>query len=254
MFFILSKILAIFVRPLTWVIGLVLVSVWSKRPKLKKRAAILALVLLALFSNQYISNRMMLWWEYKPVPMASLEAYDVGVVFSGVTRASIVPRDRVYFREGADRITHALQLYNEGKIKHIIVSGGLGFRQVGNSSAANRLKSFLTMAGVPDSAITVENEAVNTYENALKTKGILEKEFPQQKYLLITSAFHMKRSLLCMKKQGIDVDPFPAGFLTSRPTLNFDDIVIPKSEAINRWEVLIKEIVGIATYKVMGYI
>ena len=193
-------------------------------------------------------------WEYEPIPIESLDTYDVGVVFSGVTRASITPRDRVYFGQGADRITHTLQLYNEGKIKHIIASGGLGFQQVENSAAADRLKSFLTMAGVPESAITVEADAANTYENAQKTKAILERDFPNQKYLLITSSFHMKRSLLCMEKQGVTVDPFPAGFLTSRSTLNFDDLFIPKSEALDRWERLIKELVGIATYKVIGYI
>ncbi len=196
----------------------------------------------------------MLWWEYKPVPISELETYDVGIVFSGVTRASIDPRDRIYFREGADRITHALQLYNQGRIKHIIVTGGKNFQQKSEYLAADRLKSFLTMAGVPDSAITVEREAVNTYENALKTKAILEKDFPNQKYLLITSAFHMRRSLLCMQKQEIEVKPFAAGFITGRPTTTFEDILVPKSESIGRWEVLIKEVIGIATYRIMGYL
>ena len=196
----------------------------------------------------------MLLWEYKPLPIATLDTYDVGVVFTGVSRASITPRDRVYFNQGADRITHTLQLYNEGKIKHILISGGLGFQQVNNSAAAERLKSFLLMANVPDSVITIETEAANTYENAVKSGEILIRDFPNQKYLLITSSFHMKRSLLCMKKAGIEIDPFPAGFLTSESTLNFDDLFIPKSEAIARWESLIKEMVGIATYKVMGYL
>ncbi len=196
----------------------------------------------------------MLWWEYDPIPMSEVGDYDVAIVFSGVTRGSITPRDRVYFSQGADRITHTLQLYNEGKIKHIIVSGGLGFQQVANTNAADRLASFLTMAGVPDAVITKEQHAVNTYENAVKVAEILKEEFPGKKYLLITSGFHMKRSKLCLEKQGIEFDIFPAGFLTSRSTTNFDDLFIPKSEAIGRWEQLIKEIVGLATYKVMGYI
>lgn len=197
---------------------------------------------------------MMLLWEYDPVPIETLDTYDVGIVFSGVTRTGIYPEDRVYFGQGADRITHTLQLYNEGKIKHILVSGGLGFQQKNNNTAAGRLKSFLTMAGVHDSAITVEHDAKNTYENAVKSKEVLSRDFPNQKYLLITSSFHMRRSLLSMEKQGVDVDPFPAGFLTSTSTLDFDDLLIPKSEAIDRWERLIKELVGLATYKLMGYV
>ncbi len=102
-----------------------------------------------------------------------LEKYDVAIVFSGVTRGSKTPRDRVYFQEGADRITHTLQLYNEGKVKNIIVSGGLGFQKVPNSNAADRLASFLTMANVPDSVIIRETHAVNTYENAVNVVKIL---------------------------------------------------------------------------------
>jgi len=254
MFFILSKILAFFVRPLTWIIGLFLLSVFLKSEKWKKRCFYVSLGLLLLFSNEYLANRVMSWWEYQPVPFAGLQEYDVAIVFSGVTRGSKTPRDRVYFREGADRITHTLQLYNEGKIKHIIVSGGLGSEKVENSAAADRLKSFLTMAGVPDSVITVEPEAVNTYENAVNTAEILNRDFPDQKYLLVTSAFHMKRSELCLQKQGVQFDVFPAGYLTDRPTFNFEDVVIPRATAIEKWEKLFKEWVGIATYKVMGYL
>lgn len=254
MFFILSKILAFFLKPITWVIAALVYSRFAKAEKKKKISFTAGLVMLIFFSNQYISNRVMLLWEPEPIPMADVGVYDVGVVFSGVTKGSKQPDDRVYFNHGADRITHTLQLYKEGKLKHIVVSGGLGFQQRNMSFAAERLKSFLIMSGVPDSVITVEPEAVNTYENAVKSAEILKQRFPNRKYLLITSAFHMKRSALCLAKQGIIFDEFPAGYYTDRPTLNFDDLFIPKGEALEIWESLIKEWVGIATYKVMGYI
>lgn len=196
----------------------------------------------------------MLWWEYDPIPMSEVGEYDVAVVFSGVTKGSKTPRDRVYFGFDADRITHTLQLYNMGKVKNIIVSGGLGIQQVENSAAAYRLASFLKMAGVPDSVVTIEPDAVNTYENAVKSAKILESKFPGQKYLLVTSSFHMKRAKFCMEKQGIDIDVFPAGFRTDRPTMRFDDLVIPSAKSILNWELMVKEWVGLATYKLMGYI
>lgn len=196
----------------------------------------------------------MLLWEPDPVLIETLGQYDVGVVFSGVTKGSKTPDDRVYFNNGADRITHTLQLYNQGKIKHILVSGGLGFQQKSTSVAAERLRNFLLMAGVPDDDITVEPNAANTYENAVNSAKILREEFPDQRYLLITSAFHMKRSSLCMKAQGISIDTFPAGFRTDRPTPKFDDLFIPRAEAINRWELILKELAGLATYRLMGYL
>lgn len=196
----------------------------------------------------------MLWWEPAPIPMEKIDRYDVGIVFTGVSKGSKTPRDRVYFNDGADRITHTLQLYNEGKLGQILISGGLGFAQIDQSFAANRLKSFLTMAGVPDSVIITETDAVNTYENAIKSAEILKEKFPDKRYLLITSAFHMKRSALCLTKQGITFDEFPAGFSTDRSTMNFDDLFIPRANAISKWENLFKEWAGIMTYKLMGYL
>ena len=255
MFFILSKILSCFIQPITWVAACLSGSFLSKSLKWKKRLSITGLVLLLFFSNQYLSNLVMIWWEPAPVPIASLDFYDVGIVFTGVTKSGKMPADRVYFNHGADRITHTLQLYNERKLGHILISGGLGFQQSSKSIAAERLRSFLLMSGVPDSVITVEPEAVNTYENAVKSSEILKRDFPGQKYLLITSAFHIKRAALCMEAQGLNFDRFPAGYLTdSPPGANFDKLFIPKSGAIMNWEKLIKEWAGILVYKVMGYL
>ena len=254
MFFVLSKVLVFFVKPTTWVLGCLIGSHFIKKVQWKKRLFWAGIIMLIFFTNQYISNRVMQWWEPEPIPMADVGTYDVAVVFSGVTRGSLSPRDRVYFGQGADRITHTLQLYNEGKIKHILVTGGLGFQQVNNSVAADRLHAFLTMAGVPDSVITVERNAVNTYENALNSAKILKEQFPGGKYLLITSAFHMKRSAMCLENQGVIFDKFPAGYQSSASTMNFDDLVVPNSSALNRWELITKELVGILIYKVMGYL
>ena len=196
----------------------------------------------------------MLWWEPQPLDMPTLPIYDVGIVFTGVTKGDKRPNDRVYFSKGADRITHTLQLYNQGKLKHILISGGSGFKKYPQTYAAERLKSFLLMAGVPDSVITVEAEAVNTYENAVNSAKILNQDFKNQKYLLITSAFHMKRSKLCLEKQGVSFDTFPTDYYTGRSTPNFDSIFIPKAESIQRWQIISKEVVGILIYKLMGYI
>jgi len=210
--------------------------------------------MLVFFSNQYIANRAMLLWEPAPIPFADMKHYDVGIVFTGISKGSKTPRDRVYFNTGADRITHTLQLYNEGKLDHILISGGLGFAQKEMSFEAIRLKSFLTMAGIPDSVITTEIDAVNTYQNAVNSAQILKEKFPNKDYLLITSAFHMKRSALCLQKQDLEFDEFPAGYLSDRSTANFDDLFIPSALSINKWEKLFKEWVGIVTYRIMGYL
>lgn len=196
----------------------------------------------------------MLWWEPQPLDIPTLPTYDVGIVFTGVTKGGKRPNDRVYFDKGADRITHTLQLFNQGKLKHILISGGSGFEKYPQTYAAVRLKSFLLMAGIPDSVITVETEAVNTFENAVNSAEILNRKFSNQKYLLITSAFHMKRSKLCLEKQGITFDTFPTDYYTGRSSASFNSLFIPKAESIQKWQLISKEVVGMITYKLMGYL
>lgn len=253
-FFILSKILVLLVKPVTWVLACLIGSFIIKKVQWKKRLFWTGIIMLVFFSNSFISDIMMRWWEPEPVLIETLDTYDVAVVFSGITRSGMTPQDRVYFGEGADRITHTLQLYNEGKVKNIIVSGGLGFQQQSDDASAERLRSFLLMAGVPDSVITVEPQAVNSYENALYSAEILNEQFPGGKYLLVTSAFHMKRAGLCLKKQGVAFDEFPAGYLTSGFEVKLDDIVVPNSGAMHKWEMIAKELTGLLVYKVMGYL
>ena len=240
--------------PLTWIIGCFVLSKLLKSTLWRKRFFWLGLTLLVLFSNQYLGNRVMLLWEKAPIPIEALPNYDVGVVFTGVTKVDKSPKDRVYFDKGADRVTHTLQLYKLGKLKYVLISGGTSLTQKDGEASAYRLREFLMMAGIPDSAITVEPKAVNTYENAKFTAEILNRDFPKQKYLLITSSFHMRRAALCLKKQGIVFDGFPTDFYTEYDSRNFDNLFIPKAGAILLWQKMAKEVAGIITYQLMGYL
>ena len=106
------------------------------------------------------------------------------------------------------RIVTAVRLQKKLSIP-IIVSGG---RVSGNrSSEAQIAKRFLADLGVEEGQIVTEENSRDTYENAKYTREIfLRKNY--QKPILVTSAFHMKRALLCFKKIGLGVIPYPAGF------------------------------------------
>src|SRR3546814_10230096 len=70
--------------------------------------------------------------------------------------------------------------------------------------------------GVPDSVILVENKTRNTHESAAKVKNMLQDlGYTSHDCLLITSAFHMRRSLACYRKVGLTLDPFTTDFYRS---------------------------------------
>lgn len=93
----------------------------------------------------------------------------------------------------------------------IIISGGNVFK--GRKAEAPIVKRFLVDLGIPESKLIIEDKSRDTIENAKYSKKIFEK-LKYKKPILVTSAFHMKRSIMSFKKAGIEVVPFPANFRT----------------------------------------
>ena len=255
MFFILSKVLNFLTNPLVFVLVFFLFSIFLKKPVWKKRCFWIAFSLLIFFSNDFIANEMMRAWEVEPTPYAQIKKnYDWGIVLTGVTYIDKQPDDRVYFQHGADRVVHTVELYKLGIIKKIMISGGSGRLIITNGSKeADDLFRAMKLMGVPEQDMTLENESRNTYESAVNVKKLLKDE-PVGEYILITSAFHLRRSAACFRKAELEVDLFSTDFYSHPRYFTPDVFLIPRAEAIMTWQKLFKEWTGIVAYKVAGYI
>jgi uncharacterized SAM-binding protein YcdF (DUF218 family) len=111
------------------------------------------------------------------------------------------------------------------------------------------------MMGVDSAAILIENQTRNTYESAIAVKPILDSlGFSADQCLLITSAFHMRRSLACYRKVGVNLQAFPTDYYTHAPQFSVDEWIVPSAEAIVIWTKLFREWVGFVAYKVAGYV
>lgn len=256
MFFILSKLLAFLLKPLIWIL-LLLVYAWlGRRAAWKKRALLAALSLLLLFSNQALFNLAVRAWEPNLLTADQITVpYDIGILLGGFSNPFVEPaHDRFNLNDRANRFVNVLELYHRGKIKKILVSGGDG-RLLGKAPLeAVEARDFLLGLGIPDSAIIMESQSRNTYENALYTQAILEGRYPGARCLLLTSAWHFRRAQGCFNKLGIATDPFPVDYLSERWRLTPDVLLIPNTRTFWLWEVLIKEWVGYAAYWMRGYL
>ena len=251
MFFYLSKTLYFLAMPVTLIIVALLLSAFYQ--KYRKQLFWLGMGLFFLFTNLFLGNALIRWWEDKPVAIDSLPKYGVGIVLGGIT-SDKEPRDRVHTSGAADRILHAVQLYRLGKIDKILVSGGTGKIIADEVKEATLLKRLLLLSQVPEEDILIEDNSRNTHENALFSQRILREKAPDQSYLLITSAFHMPRAKACFDKVGLEVDTFSVDFRSDEHKFTPDVLFIPSSAAIGNWEIIIREILGMAAYKVSGYI
>jgi uncharacterized SAM-binding protein YcdF (DUF218 family) len=254
MFFFLSKTLGYLAMPLVLVCLLFVASVILKPVKWKKRLFWLGFGLLYFFSNEFIANEVMLRWEVAPTPFKQVTRnYTYGVILTGVTSNDAVLTDRVFFQHGADRVIHAVDLYKRGLIRRIIVSGGTGRLMVESRREADDIGKALVLMGVPADSIVLENKSRNTYESAMNVKQLLQKDATGD-LLLITSGFHMRRSLACFRKAGLAVTPFSTDFYTQPRYYTVDVLFIPKVDAMVIWQKLFKEWTGFVAYRVAGYL
>jgi uncharacterized SAM-binding protein YcdF (DUF218 family) len=254
MFFILSKTLYYLGLPLLWIAAFFIYSYFCKNKKRKILFFKLGLVFLIFFSNRFIINEVISAWEIKPIKFSEVKKYDLGIVLTGVTNSRITPRDRVNFDKGADRVLHTVQLYKSGKIKKILISGGSGLLFGDSISEAEDLAKVFLMCGIPGQDLILEKRSVNTRENALFTKNLLEQKQIKGEYLLITSAFHLRRARQCFNKVGLNPDVFPVDFYSDQRKFTPDVLLLPNEFALSKWTIIIHEIIGMITYKIMGYI
>jgi uncharacterized SAM-binding protein YcdF (DUF218 family) len=255
MFFFLSKTISYLAQPLVIVALLLIGSILFRNTKWKKGIRITALGLLLIFSNDFLANEAIGLYETPITPLKEIQKqYEWGIVLTGVTSTNKEVTDRVYVTSSPDRVNHSFMLYKKGIIKNILISGGSGQLLDPTYSEARELYSMYIMMGVPPSNLAVDGESRNTYESAVAVKKILDGKSKPSDCLLITSGYHLPRSLACFKKVGWPCDVFSTDIRHHKRQWTPDVWLVPKSEAIGTWNALIKEWVGFAAYWASGYV
>lgn len=263
MFLYLSKLLPLFFYPLglACVLMVVTLVVMWKRPRWAAAAIAGALIVLLIGSNGWVSRSLVRSLEGQNIPPGELPNAEAIIVLGGATKSAIPPRPSVDLSEEGDRILYAAQLYKRSLAPLVIVSGGrIYWRGRGPSESAD-MAAIMMQMGVPASAILQEPDSLNTYENALNVKKILDSR-GIHRVLLVTSAIHMPRSLLIFQRQGIAAIPAPTDFLVtnndlpqlqSSPQATLLD-VLPDADRLQQFTRALKEYVGLVVYRLRGWL
>ncbi|MDY7013863.1 MAG: YdcF family protein [Cyanobacteriota bacterium] len=261
MFVFLSKLLPIFVYPLGLtcvLLGIALILLWF-RPRWTAFPVAIALMVLLLSSNGWTSNALVRSLESRNLPNTLPQA-DAIVILGGSLRPVSPPRTTVEVSEQGDRVLYAAYLYKQKKAPYIIASGGRVQWRGGGPSEALDMANFLTEIGVPRDAILLEPDSLNTYQNAVNTRQILQRR-NFKRVLLVTSALHMPRAIAIFKKQGVDAIPAPTDFLVTELLLEetnsgegFILNVLPEVDRMQRFTQALKEYIGFAIYRLKGWL
>ena len=250
MFFIISKILFFLSQPVFWIL---LTLVWALHKKSWKWLKI-SIFMFIFFTNKLVFNVFSHVLENRVTSHVIEKPIQIGVVLGGYLKTDVRNKDHIYVNESVSRLTTAVELWKSGRIKKILLSGGDGTilkPEVDESLVAYNL---CMQMGVPDSVIIRETRSRNTYENALYSKQIIDSIAPNTQNLFITSAFHMKRSMACAHKVGLDVLPYSTDFRERNMYWYAPDTWLQLDPIhLVYWQSMVREMIGELAYKLKGY-
>jgi len=255
MFFILSKVLGFFALPsnLLITIGLVGIALLLTRSRrLASWLVVTSLVLLVLFGLSPLGNALMLPLEERFPPWdASHGAPDGVIVLGGVIAEDVsAARGAVALNESAERVTVAAELARRYPKLRIIFSGGTNALLFDKGAEAGFAVRQLEDLGVARERIVAEEQSRNTVENAVFSRLIANPQ-PGQRWVLLTSAFHMPRAIAVFRAAGFPVEAYPVDWRTTGPM----DLVRPYpsvSEGLRRTDVAVREWIGLLLYRLTG--
>lgn len=240
-----------FLYPFTWIMLLLLWAIFTKNQQRRKRLLIWSVGLTLFFSNSYIVDEFVRAWEIEVIKLEEIDPEIKTAIMLGGGVFHDKENDQVKYGKGADRYLSVLEPYKSGKIKKILITGGAANFLEPWAKESVIIKRLYTLCGIPEEDVLIEDKSLNTYENALYGKEILEKT-GEKKFLLITASSHMRRAKACFEKQGIEVQVYPAAKGVGVRRWEIEYLLVPQIDNLAKWRGLIHEWLGFISYKIMG--
>lgn len=147
----------------------------------------LPLKVILIFAALAVLWVIFIQWKMESLPEGNLPSKEVGIVLGAALWQS-TPSPALQ-----ERLNRAVQLYEEGAIKQIIVTGGYDHAN-SKLTEAEGMRNYLLDKGVRESDIYLENEATSTYENMLFSQNIM-KQNGWTSSVIVTHRYHAVRAL-----------------------------------------------------------
>jgi uncharacterized SAM-binding protein YcdF (DUF218 family) len=256
-FFLLSKTLGTMLLPVNFLIGagvLGALLLFTRRATLGRRMLAVSIVLLAICGFSPVGELLILPLEQRFPPWdASTGAPDGIVVLGGAIDPDLSDaRGGPVLGRSGDRIVAVAELARQYPNVRIVYSGGNPNLISGDSAKeADYALSMLENLGVAKARLTAERLSRNTAENAEFTKAVADPR-AGERWLLVTSAFHMPRSVGLFRKAGFKVEAYPVDWRTSKSdAYSFSSAA---TNGLERTDVAMREWIGLAAYRLTGKI
>jgi uncharacterized SAM-binding protein YcdF (DUF218 family) len=256
LFFALSKTLGLILLPSNFLTGLGLIGailLCTTRFAARGRALLAAsVVLLAVCGLSPLPNLLLYPLEARFPPWDATRGAPDGIVVLGgsIDPGPSAARGVTVYRGAVDRILSTAALAHRYPQARIVYSGGSA-NLVADDAAkeADYALSVFESLGIAKQRLTMERRSRNTAENAEFSKALASPK-PGERWLLVTSAYHMPRSVGVFRKAGFAVEPYPADWHTG-PNDQLKPFIYA-SDGLERADIAVREWMGLAAYRISG--
>jgi uncharacterized SAM-binding protein YcdF (DUF218 family) len=254
MFFILSKTLGYFCYPLSLTfLGLLLfLALRKRRPWAAWICFWVASLGLYFCSTPLGSEPLLAPLErpYRDLPPPAQA--DVILVLGGALDLGGSTPGHPEYGPAADRFIYALLLAKQQPHATVVFAGGTADLFDDSKTEASLLAAQAAEFGLAPERLRTDDRSRNTHENALEAKRILS-EVGGSSVVVITSAFHMRRALGCLRKAGVEAAPYAVDFRGHGDRSSLLSVV-PEASRLGESTAAIREYVGLEVYRLQGYL
>ena len=255
MFFVLSKVLGFFALPSNLAATLASLGIallFTRFNRAGRRIAALGVALLLLAGLSPLGNALMLPLEDRFPAWDPTHGPPTGMVVLGgaIGPEVAAARGEPDLNEAAERITATAELARKYPAARIIYSGGNARLVLTGAIEADYAVGLLESLGVSRARIETEGKSRNTIENAQFSKELAAPK-PGERWLLVTSAFHMPRAIGVFRHVGFAVEAYPVDWRTRGAI----DLAIPfdsVAAGLRRTDTAMREWAGLVAYWASG--
>jgi uncharacterized SAM-binding protein YcdF (DUF218 family) len=255
LFFVISKTVGYMLLPSNFLIGLGLfgaILLLTRFDRLGRRLMATALLLLAICAYSPLANFLLYPLEQRfPKWDFSRGDPDGIIVLGGPLDADLSAAHGVPVISGAaDRIIGAAALAHRYPNVRLVYTGGSPNLLHNDAKEADYATALFQGLGIPKSRLTMERQSRNTRENAEFTKEIVKPK-PGERWLLVTSAYHMPRSIGLFRKAGFKVEAYPVDWKVGTQEDLFKYYVV-LSNGLQLVDIGAREWLGLIAYRLAG--
>jgi uncharacterized SAM-binding protein YcdF (DUF218 family) len=256
MFFYASKVLGFFAIPSNFIILVGIIGALLLRTRFARAGwglVVGSLVLLAVFGLSPAGNALIVPLEERFPAWDDRRGPPHGIVVLGGALSPDVShaRNTVALNEAAERLTAVAELARRYPEARIIFSGGSGALVYNDRPEAEFALRLLETLGVAPGRVVPEDKSRNTVENARFSREVAQPK-PGERWLLVTSAYHLPRSVGVFRQAGFPVEAYPVDWRTRgsqdalRPFATLGD-------GLRRTDTAVREWVGLLAYWLNGH-